>query len=183
MKDLRKDFNCKLEGPQLPEGHRQRFETRLKRKKRSVPWIKMAAILIIAVLSGAVLYQNSTFFRADEQMVEEDNTDTEVNLENISPELATLENYYETSIQLKIANLENIGTYQEMVKTYFNELEMLEKEYKSLKQQLLSAGSQGNVIQSMIENLQLRLELLQELDQRMNELKQLENENHQDNTI
>jgi len=183
MKDLRRDFDWNLEQPELPQGHKKRFKARLSGQKRSFPWLRVAAVLIVAVLSGVIVHQNSTFFRADEQMVEKDDTDKEVNLENISPELATLEDYYETSIQLKIANLENSGSFQEMVKTYFNELEILEKEYKSLKQQLLSAGTQGAVIQSMIENLQLRLELLQELDQRINELKQLKNEKHQDKTI
>ena len=103
MKDLRKDIDWDLEEPELQKGHRQRFEAKLPHRKKQIPWLKIAALLIIALLSSVIIYQNSSFFINDQQIAKEVKKDQEVSLESISPELATLENYYETSIQLQIA--------------------------------------------------------------------------------
>ena len=183
MKDLRKDFNWNLEGEKVPGGHRKRFEARLPKREGQIPWLKIAAVLIIAVLSSVIIYQNSSFLINDQQIAKEDKKDQEVSLESISPELATLENYYETSIQLQIAELEESEKFEEVFDAYFEELHLLELEYKSLKKRLVSVGAQQSIILSLVENLQLRLELMQDLEQHINELKQLENENYQSNNM
>mgnify|MGYP006428416103 CR=1 FL=1 len=180
MKDLRKDFNWNLEDEKIPEGHKKRFEARLHQRKRQTPWVKIAAVLIIALLSSIIIYQNSRFFMNDQQIAKEEQ---EIGLESISPELASLESYYEASIQLQIAELQESEKYQEIFDAYFLELHLLEQEYQSLKKKLMAVGAQQSIILSLIENLQLRLELIQDLEQRINELNQLENENYQSNNV
>lgn len=183
MKDLRKDFDWNFEGKEPPEGHRKRFEIKLPHRQKQIPWLKIAALLIIALLSSVIIYQNSYWFTNEDQIVESKRDKNNVNLNKISPKLATLENYYETSIQLQIAELQESEKFEEVFDAYFEELHLLELDYRSLKKKLITVGDQESIILSLIENLQLRLELMQNLEQHINELKQQENENYQSNNM
>ena len=86
------------------------------------------------------------------------------------------------SIQTEISNIEETPENKELLNGYFEKLGELTKEYKVLTTELNSEGLNEKSINALIENLQLRLKLLYQLKEQLNELKNInitENENIQ----
>jgi len=181
MKDLRKDFNYSSESFKMSKGHDKKFENKLEEafgkasKTDYSIFYKMAAVAIIAVLSTVfVLNRDSSFYEEPaEQFVEA----RKIKLGDISPELQTVENYYLTSIKLELATLETKEEHDALVNSYLEELKNINKAYNDLEIDLNELGVTEEIINAMIDNLQLRLELLQDLKQKLNNLNQKQNEN------
>ncbi|MGI9552700.1 MAG: hypothetical protein ACR2MT_15965, partial [Aurantibacter sp.] len=68
-----------------------------------------------------------------------------------------------------------------LVDSYLEQLSELDEEYRRLNVELNEIGPNDQTINALIQNLQLRLELLYKLKNKLNELKSSENE--QDNII
>ncbi|NEV94084.1 hypothetical protein G3567_07985 [Psychroflexus sp. YR1-1] len=178
MKDLRKDFNYTEDQLKMPEGHLEGFQRKLgpepAGKASQSLWLqRIAAILILGILISTYWFPNAS---------PESNTssiaDETLDLNDISPELSNLETFFKASINYELATLE-YGNYEEVAFSYLEELEKIEKDYKTLSKDLQTHGYNQLIIQAMIENLQLRLELLQNLKLRLNELKTLNHEKDQ----
>lgn len=174
MKDLRKDFDYSDDHLKIPKGHLDRFETRLgatDKKLNYTKWIlRIASVLVIGLLA------TSYWFHSDSD-VEMSNSvaDQTVDLNQISPELGDLEAFFKASINYELATLD-YGNYEDVAFSYLEELEKIEKDYVLLQKDLQASGFNETIIESMIENLQLRLELLQNLKLKLNELKTLTHE-------
>lgn len=182
MKDLRKDFNYSSESFKMTKGHDKTFKNKLdeafgKAPKTDYSMIfKMAAVAIIAVLSTVfVLNQDKSFSEKEptEQIVEAQ----KIKLGDISPELQTVENYYLTSIKLELATLETTEEHDALINSYLEELQHINRAYNDLEKDLNELGVTEEIINAMIDNLQLRLELLQDLKQKLNNLNPKNNEN------
>lgn len=84
----------------------------------------------------------------------------QTSIERLVPELAEAEKFYfsqisQTKTVLKGYNLKEIG-----VETDFKEIENLDNAYKELKRDFYDSGDKTAIISAMIQNLQLRTELL-----------------------
>ena len=181
MKDLRKDFYYKSESFRMSKGHKKNFKNKLdtafgRRPKRDLSVVyKMVAVAIIAVLSTVfILNQNQSF---TDDPVEEKVENSRISLGDLSPELKNIEDYYLTSIKLELATLETSTEYDAMVNSYLEELQNINQAYTELEQELNSVGVSEDIINAMIDNLQLRLELLQDLKQKLDNLNPKQNEN------
>lgn len=185
MKDLRKDFDYSSKSFKMSKGHEKKFENRLdeafgKAPKKDYSIIyKMAAVAIIAVLTTIFINNqwNSTPNDTDQQVVQA----RKISLGDLSPELKTVENYYLTSIKVELATLETTEEHEAMVNSYLEELKNINKAYNDLEKDLNEYGATEEIINAMIDNLKLRLELLQDLKQKLNNLNQKQNENQ--NTV
>lgn len=181
MKDLRKDFNYSSGSFKMSKGHDKKFENRLKenfgetQKKDYSIIYKMVAVAIIAVLSTVFVLNQDLLF-SDEPM-EEVVEVQKIGLGDISPELQNLENYYLTSIKIELATLETTEAHDAMINSYLEELKYINKAYDDLENELNNVGVSEEIINAMIDNLQLRLELLQDLKQKLNNLNPKQNEN------
>ena len=185
-KDLRKMLqNEQLETmgtSKLSKNHRKNFEAKLKRelhssKQKSNQFLKIAASFLIVVGLGSSIYYFSTGTVADS--VETAKIES---LGSISPELKKIENYYLASIHTEISNLKETPENKELLDGYLEKIGELTKEYKLLTIELNNAGLNEKTINALIDNLQLRLKLLYQLKEQLNELKKLnisENENLQ----
>jgi hypothetical protein len=85
-------------------------------------------------------------------------------LQKIAPEIAEAETYYFMQINqvqnnLKKYNSKTVGIENSEVS---QELEKLDTVYQNLKKDFYSSGGQEEVVRAMIQNLQLRLQLLQQ---------------------
>lgn len=180
MKDLRKDFNYSSKSHKMSKGHENKFKNLLNEKlgtesKTDYSIIyKMVAVAVIAVLSTVFILNQDQIFSDEpaEEIVEA----SKIGLGDISPELKTVENYYLTSIKLELATLETTEEHDAMVNSYLDELKNINKAYKDLEKDLNDYGVTEEIINAMIDNLQLRLELLQDLKQKLNNLNQKQNE-------
>ena len=101
-----------------------------------------------------------------------------IDLADISPKLEEVQGYFVTTIHQKITVLEKSKTPENelIIKQTLSQLEDLEKEYQQLLKELNKQGNQEKIINFMIENYQLRLEILENMLKKINQIKKFKNE-------
>ena len=109
--------------------------------------------------------------------------DQGISLGDLSPDLRKIETYYTTNINLQLAELADDPGNKELVDSYMDRLAELNKEYQRLNQELNELGPNDQTINALINNLQLRLQLLQKLKSKLNQLKSSKNEQESSNIV
>ena len=197
--DIRQLFeNATEEVTKPPQGHKARFEAKLdetfgsskttdSQSTHTFMWLKVAAIAIVFLSVVYVGYQQLSKPDNPVEVVEvpKQNTETNTNvakitLGDLSPDLKKVENYYLTGINVQLASLKIKDENKELIDGYMQQLSELDKEYKRLTLDLNEVGPTEATITALIDNLQLRLELLFKLK---NKLKELKNQKDETTTI
>ncbi|MBO0341646.1 MAG: hypothetical protein VX798_09555 [Bacteroidota bacterium] len=198
-RDLRKLFEKEREQKRfkMKEGHEDRFFAKLeeelpkdppKRKVISL-WMQIAASVVVAVgLSFYYFNSNGGTVDPDEKImvVDRDNPSKEaqgISLGDLSPDLKKIETYYTTNINLQLSELADDPGNKDLVDSYMDRLAELNKEYQRLNQELNELGPNDQTIGALINNLQLRLQLLQKLKSKLNQLKSSKNEQESSNIV
>ena len=168
---------------ELPKNHRMRFENRLEQmhipKKKNYFFLKIAASLTLLVSFGYFAFNTNTTTPQVEEILESKIT----NLSSISPEMKQIENYYLTAINYEIASLELIPENQEILDDYLEKIGKLDADYKRLNKELSEKGINEKTINSLITNLQLRLQLLVQLKDTLSEIKTSKNKENENTTV
>ncbi|MBD3748351.1 MAG: hypothetical protein IE931_02540 [Sphingobacteriales bacterium] len=88
------------------------------------------------------------------------------NLASINPEYAAKEVQFSSLIEVKRSELKDLKSIDpNLYKTFKSEQDKLEREYQSLKKQLVTTPNQDKIVKAMIRNLQSQISLLnQQLD-------------------
>ena len=192
--DLREMFRKDREQQKhaIKPGHEERFLNKLEEalpvnKKQKWGWLKIAAsVAIIAGIGLGVVYfngensQNSTTV-VDNTITEEQKN--EFTFGDLSPDLKKVENFYVANINMELAKLEVSPDTKGLIDSFMEQLNNLNLEYKTLNKELKELGPNDQTITALIENLQLRLQLLQKLKRKLNELKLSKNEQINDTSI
>lgn len=173
-KDIRDIIKESSDRAVLSEGHRERFEKRLQLMnrfpKKNYYFLKIAASLLI--LLGVGYYFNYTHGGVKEDgSMESISGQKIVSLGSISPEMKQVENYYLTAINYEMASLEVTPETKKVLDAYLEKVALLTADYKNLTAELSEKGIDEKIINALITNLQLRLQLLIELKDTLNELK------------
>lgn len=175
-KDIRKIVeNYPEESGSLSSNHEAKFQKKLmkelhvSKQKRNYTWLSVAASVVI-LISVAIQFYPSDL---NNKKLIKDSEKQEVSLGSLSPELQSIESYYVNSINLEISNLEVTDDNKEVLDSYLAKIGELTSEYKSLTQELNTKGVSDEIINALINNLQLRLQLLQRLKKQLNDLKNL----------
>ncbi len=121
--------------------------------------MRYAAAALIVLTVGWGVYQLGRHSRDTELAINQ----PPVNLQHISPELVQAEMYYTSLIQdqktlLNPAELQSLGLKDDFSK----DLRTLDSLYINLKQDLLTDPNTDQIVAAMVQNLQLRVELLKE---------------------
>ncbi|MEZ4817282.1 MAG: hypothetical protein R2776_04840 [Flavobacteriaceae bacterium] len=185
IRDMLKDFKPKE--PKLSTGHEARFEAKLatvfseKKRNTSFFWLKIAAS--VAVLISLAYFGFQYFTKETIVGNEIIDTNTEIinqtptiTIGNLSPDLKKVEDFYVTGINQQLASLQRTPENEELINGYLQRLEELNNAYTLLNKELNEVGPSEATIAALIDNLQLRLELLFKLKNKLKELKNLENE-------
>ena len=194
QQDLRKLFKKDREEQEhsLGDGHEDRFldrlEQKLPKKKKSAffRWKIAASILVLAGISY-LLYEKYT--QEDSmpvtvvEKVNEAETQNGISLGDLSPDLKKVENYYVANINFELSKLDVSEENKGLTDSFMLQLSDLNTEYKKLNIELNQLGPNDQTISALIENLQLRLQLLQKLKKKLNELNTSKNEQVETNTI
>lgn len=180
IRDTLKDF--KVEKGTLTNNHSKKFEAllmqKLHTKQSKTTQYKKLSIAAAILLLIAVAIQNPL-----EKKIENLNdTKTslvteEISLGSISPEFNTIEIYYTNSINLVMSDLRVTDANEEILAGYLSKIKELAQEYKALTKELNTKGINDNTIDALIQNLQLRLQLLQRLKKQLKNLNTHSNEN------
>ena len=161
-------------------GHRDRFEEKLRESKRRkikrskifplwAPLLAVAASILVAVLLFPAALGLGNANRGE--------------LASVSPEMAETQNFYSSVITRELASLErekNPET-EAVVADALKQLSLLEQDYEKLKNDLVESGQDNRVIYAMITNFQKRIDLLNQVLEKINTIKTLKaipNENH-----
>lgn len=197
IKDLlRKDAESNRES--MPAGHREEFMELLDREmpgeKKGVPvfWLRIAAGFMLVLAAGAFVYYQQVvqFTEVNNGVVDTEKTEgatdktngtageqvAGITLGDLSPDLGKIENYYLANINMELASLEMNEETEQLISGYMTRLGDLNDEYKALTKELNEIGPNQQTVDALINNLQLRLDLLYRLKDQLQELKQEENE-------
>lgn len=189
--DLRDLFKKDSSGSsiEMKNGHEDRFLGKLEKelhsnKKPSYRILKVAASVTVLLSVGLYFFTQTGSDEIPNTVVEVDNSEEKIktlSLGDLSPDLKKIEDYYVSTINFELSKLELTGDNKGLIDSYLEQLSELDKEYLKLNTELNEIGPNEQTINALIKNLQLRLQLLQKLKSKLNELKSSENE--QDNII
>ncbi|MET1259990.1 hypothetical protein ABV409_11630 [Flagellimonas sp. DF-77] len=185
-RDLKKLFEeeRKRQSYTMDEGHEDRFLAKLeealpKRNRPRFYGLRIAASIAVFVAIGSYFLLTDSNPTVDPKTTVVENSEqpaSTISLGDLSPELKQVENYYVANINLELADLEVSEANKGIVDGYMEQLEQLDLEYQNLTQELNEYGPNDQTIGALIKNLQLRLQLLQKLKSKLNQLKSSKNE-------
>ncbi|WP_324721896.1 hypothetical protein [Salinimicrobium sp. HB62] len=185
-----------------PKGHQKRFEARLEKafpqeeqessSNRNFFFLKIAAVLVVVLGAGFFFLNREAEFTGpqvtDAPVEDELNSSEEIpvtkeyQLSDESPEFKKIEDFYLASLNIELAKLEVNDTNKALVDSFMKQLAGLDEEYKKLNAEINETGLSESSVEALISNLQLRLELLYKLKNKIKDINQSkikENENYQ----
>lgn len=181
--DLRELFKTeRARKHKLKEGHEARFTERLEEafpqpKKSRYTFFGIAASIMVLVGLGTLFFFDRDTEEPIKTVVIQQNSESQgISLGDVSPDLKRVEAYYVNSINLELASLEMSPDNKVVVDDFMSRLSELNMEYRSLNNELNEVGPNEQTIGALIKNLQLRLQLLLKLKEKLHQLKSSENE-------
>jgi len=162
-------------------GHEQRFLEKLSKTngvirltpKKHSWWrpLSIAASIMLLFAVGTSLYTNQPSM--DDQLAK------------ISPEASQTQFYFASLIEDQIKEMENESTPETkiLVDDAMIQLNKLEINYKKLEQDLLNGGNSKLILSAMITNFQTRIDLLQEVMDKIENIKTFKNYDDENITI
>ncbi|WP_108866288.1 hypothetical protein [Aquimarina aquimarini] len=190
---LKKDKHIPSE--RIQEGHEQRFLSRLekelpkKTKKFPYHWLNIAASIVVIFSVSLLTYNQLNVNNAEgTEVVNLDNESVKNSsiiltkqtspLAEISPEYEEVENSILTSIKFQLSQITIDDSNRELVESFMTRLNNLDKEYQQLNKELIEVGPNVQSVEAMMENLTIRLSLLNRLKDKLKELERIENQNY-----
>ena len=172
--DLKKLFKNeqKVSNLKMPDGHEARFlkkldeELPIKSSNRRFTFFNVAASVVVLIGLGFAAYKYTSVTPVEPTEIVGD-TQT---IEDVSPQLKKVEDYYLANINLELSKLEYSPENKEIFDGYVKRLGELSKEYELLSDELIESGPNEQTVTALIDNLKLRLNMLYRLKEKLNEL-------------
>ena len=169
---IRKNKNAFDQQPN--ENHWQRFERKLNhhRERKKKPktkqlntWLKIAAIFFISIFGSWFVY--SYLQKSEDKQINKN----EIAVAKVSKEIEELQNYYQTSINAKMKQLEDIkctkaGINKAQVKA---DLKEIDQAHQQLREELLYNANDERVINAMINCYRKKTEVLDQIIKSLND--------------
>lgn len=101
-------------------------------------------------------------------------------LASVSPEANETQVYFTSLIETELEKVkaEENANNKHIIEDAISQLTILENDYDKLKQELITNGSDKRLLHAMISNFQLRINLLENVLEQLNEIKILTNESN-----
>ncbi|KAB5485670.1 MULTISPECIES: hypothetical protein [Flagellimonas] len=168
-----------VEEPQ--SGHQERFLDKLNRAKGTVSihrkknsWWKPLSIAASVTVVAILGYQAFGPTPSIKQQVVE-----------IAPEAGRTEFYFANLIEQQVQQLKDEKSPEtaQLVDDTLSQLQRLQKDYRSLEQDLVNGGDSKIIMNAMIINFQTRIDLLREVLSQIENIKNLKSQNDESFTI
>ncbi|WP_296314412.1 hypothetical protein [Winogradskyella sp. UBA3174] len=166
-RDIRDLFKEEDELKSLPENYRKEFLEKLKKQSKkkvtSFSWLKIAAVLLIALTVGFSLFYNNP---------EE---------EKVSPIIAQVEAVeaeYLKNIEVEWESFVALADDEILISRFKKKLEDLDTDYQEISVKFKNESDNLVVIEALVENLQTRLQILKNIQKHIKILNQ-KNEQHE----
>jgi hypothetical protein len=157
-----------IEEPAL--GHQQRFLDRLEKPKRKIPYTKIMSIAAsILILFAIVINQK----------------DPQKQVAKMSRENKETQQYFNSIIKKELAELkkESDPESKKIIDDALRQMDLLDKDYQKLINELSLKGENKQIIHAMIVNLQTRISFLEEVALQIENIKQIKANYHEKNTL
>lgn len=142
-------------------GHFARFERKLNHpiKKQKTSWKWLSAVASVVLVLGFWLGSNHQKKQLD--------------LADVSPKMEEVQTYFISTIHQELKTIEKNRSLktENMIEGALNQLEELEDSYKVFIQELNNDGNSRKIINVMIKNYQQRLEILENVLQQIERIK------------
>jgi len=183
-KDIRDILKEAKGSRDLDKNHRLRFEERLQqlhkpKKKSNFFFLKVAATIMLVASIGYFSLPISPVDVESQPVT----TTPITSLSSVSPEMKQIEDYYVTAINYELSSIEITPENQEILDDYLEKIGKLTDDYTRLNKEISEKGINEKTVNAMITNLQLRLQLLLQLKDTLNEMKTLKNKENEATTI
>jgi len=169
------------------DGHFERFQAKLnKQNKRklitfSLVW-KVAAAVVFVLLA---VNQANIYFSPNKLSENLAINNTDFSLASVSPEYKEVEFYYTNAISVGLNQwntLKDDGFISETEQDLMNtELTEFEERFKNLQTDLAANPNDERVINAMLEYYQAKLEIINMIVNKLQEVKQQKNRQHENN--
>jgi len=160
--------NWDFEDPNL--GHEKRFLDKLRKQqpKKKFNWIPLSIAASLLLGFGIVLFNYNN------------NQTKEV---VFSPQVQETHDYFSSVINTELATLKKQETPQSkaLINDAMKEMELLEKDYQNLKEEIAKNGENKQIVFAMITNMQTRISFIKsvlEQVETINKFKNIEDEKH-----
>ncbi len=161
----------KLEGSfdvhETPTGHQKRFLDRLNDAEKPTPiklgwWKPLSIAASVAVLIAV----GFIFLKSDS---------VETDLASVSPEMKETESFFTETINKELQTLQSLNNPEakDLIDDALEQIDVLEKQYEGLKVALAESSNDKRVIYAMISNFQNRIDLLEQVIEKIEEIKTL----------
>jgi len=169
------------------DGHFERFQAKLnaegKRKRFNFTLVwKVAAAVVFVLLATNQAY---IYFSSDKNGVFVNESNEPITLASVSEEYGEVEYFYTSAINQGLNQWNALAadgfiseTEQQVMNT---ELADFEERYKSLQHDLAANPNDERVINAMIEYYKAKLEIIDMIVNKLQEVKQQKNNNHENN--
>jgi len=160
-------------------GHMDRFAGKLNHRRASlyarIPYaVKVAAILFLVAASSILIYE-----QVDRAYLSQN----AVNLNDISAELSEAEYYYTSLINEKYNAIDKFTSDNpEQNRILINELDLMDRMYKSLQEDLQMNPADERIIHAMIRHYELKLEVMGQILSQLEKVQQTTNNNDYEST-
>lgn len=176
FEELFNNFQGQWDSDEPALGHQQRFLKRLKNKKKKksdnflYKLVIPAAAAILVLLGVILIYQPA----APQQQ-----------LAKVSPQVKETEMYFTSIIEKELAKVERENTPETkvLIQDALQRMQVLEKDYDKLMQELVSKGENKRIIHAMIINLQTRISFLEEVLTQIENIKKIKENYNESKTI
>jgi len=162
-------------------GHQARFLEKLHNsdkvvllpKKKTTWWKPLSIAASVAVVCLITLGIYNSRPTLNEQVA------------NISPEVSNTQVYFASLIEDQVKLLENESSpeAQKIISDTMMQLKKLESNYRLLENDLINGGNDKLLLSAMITNFQTRIDLLQDVINQIETIKNLKNHNDENFTI
>lgn len=168
-------------------GHRQRFLNKLEldktsqnKKSNTKVWkyISIAASLALLVTIGVEIFQQQTQSQPEVQVTNNNGNEKPMSVKRT-------EFYFSSLVNQEIEKINEISTPQtkRLVDDLKSQLTKLENDYSALETDLSTKGDVKLILNAMMINFQTRINLAQEVLQKIKEIEQLKNTKHEEHTV
>jgi len=166
FENLKGSFNTN----ETPQGHHHRFLDKLNTEtKKEGKLIKFTfkKVLAIAAIVAIIVTVGSLFFTPE--------VVTAADLASVSPEMEQTQSFFTSAINRELETLNSFKSPETkmLVKDALKQMDVLENKYETLKADLVKSGSDKRVIYAMIQNFQNRINLLEQVINKIEEVKNL----------
>lgn len=181
LEDLFKTLQDRFDTEEPALGHQERFLAKLNSANQTISlskpkfnWWKPLSIAASLALLVALVYPRLDLNKSVEEQVAE-----------ISPEVANTHFYFASLIEQQVMELEAEETPEtrKIISDTMDQLKKLEQDYKMLENELLNGGNSKLILSAMITNFQTRIDLLNDVLNQIETIKNLKNYDDANYTI